>query len=53
MPKYVPNDSVEQLNEKMPTSSAADAVDAYGMKLQLVEGSTAAVTAALKSAVDR
>lgn len=32
---------------------AAQAVDAYGLKLQLVEGSTAAMTAALKSAVDR
>ena len=31
----------------------ADAVSAYGLKLQLVEGSTAGMTAVLKSAVDR
>jgi glycine betaine/proline transport system substrate-binding protein len=31
----------------------ATAVKDYGLKLQLVEGSTAAMTAALKSAVDR
>ena len=31
----------------------ANAVKAYDLKLQLVEGSTAAMTAALKSAVDR
>ncbi len=32
---------------------AANAVKAYDLKLQLVEGSTAAMTAALKSAIDR
>ena len=32
---------------------AANAVKQYGLKLQLVEGSTAAMTAALKSAIDR
>lgn len=32
---------------------AANAVKDYGLKLQLVEGSTAAMTAALKSASDR
>lgn len=68
VPKYVPIDSIEQLNENAdkfggkiigiePGSGlmreAADAVDAYGLKLQLVEGSTAGMTAALKSAVDR
>jgi glycine betaine/proline transport system substrate-binding protein len=31
----------------------ANAVKAYGLKYQLVEGSTAAMTAALKSAIDR
>ena len=68
VPKYVPIDSVEQLNENAdkfggkivglePGSGlmreAADAVDQYGLKLQLIEGSTAGMTAALKSAVDR
>ncbi|WP_323718463.1 glycine betaine ABC transporter substrate-binding protein [Paracoccus aminovorans] len=68
VPKYVPIDSIEQLNDNAdkfggkiigiePGSGlmreAADAVDAYGLKLQLVEGSTAGMTAALKSAVDR
>ena len=32
---------------------AANAVESYGLQLQLVEGSTAAMTAALKSAYDR
>ncbi|CAM3331183.1 glycine betaine/proline transport system substrate-binding protein [Paracoccus aminovorans] len=68
VPKYVPIDSIEQLNDNAdkfggkiigiePGSGlmreAADAVDAYGLKLQLIEGSTAGMTAALKSAVDR
>lgn len=68
VPKYVPIDSVEQLNEHADSfggkiigiepgaglmREAADAVDQYGLTLQLVEGSTAAMTAALKSAVDR
>lgn len=68
VPKYVTIDSIEQLNENAdkfggkiigiePGSGlmreAADAVDAYGLELQLVEGSTAAMTAALKSATDR
>lgn len=68
MPKYLPINSIEQLNENADKfggkiigiepgaglmREAADAVDAYGMKLQLVEGSTAGMTAALKSAVDR
>ncbi|MCF1473416.1 MULTISPECIES: glycine betaine ABC transporter substrate-binding protein [Rhizobium/Agrobacterium group] len=68
VPKYVPIDSVEQLNENAdkfggkivgiePGSGlmkdAANAVKDYGLKLQLVEGSTAAMTAALKSASDR
>jgi glycine betaine/proline transport system substrate-binding protein len=34
-------------------SDATKAVSAYGIKLKLLEGSTAAMTAALKSAVDR
>jgi len=68
VPKYVPVDSIEQLNENAakfggkivgiePGSGlmreAGDAVSAYGLDLQLVEGSSAAMTAALKSAVDR
>ena len=68
MPKYVPIDSLEQLDANADRfggrivgiepgagvmREAADAVDAYGLKLQLLEGSTAAMTAALKSATDR
>ena len=68
VPKYVPIDSMEQLNDNAdkfggkivgiePGSGlmreAASAVNKYGLKLKLVEGSTAAMTAALKSAIDR
>lgn len=68
VPKYVPIDSMEQLNENAdkfggkivgiePGSGlmrdAATAVTKYGLKLKLVEGSTSAMTAALKSAIDR
>lgn len=68
VPKYVPIDSMEQLNENAdkfggkivgiePGSGlmrdAATAVNKYGLKLKLVEGSTAAMTAAMKSAIDR
>ena len=68
VPKYVPIDSIEQLNENAekfggkivgiePGSGlmrdAASAVGKYGLKLKLVEGSTAAMTAALKSSMDR
>lgn len=68
VPNYVTIDSTEQLNEAAdkfdnkiigiePGSGlmreAADVVSKYGLKLQLVEGSTAGMTAALKSAVDR
>jgi glycine betaine/proline transport system substrate-binding protein len=68
VPKYVPIDSIEQLNDNAdkfggkivgiePGSGlmreAASAVNKYGLKLKLVEGSTAAMTAALKSAVSR
>lgn len=68
VPKYVPIDSIEQLNENAdkfggkivgiePGSGlmrdAANAVSKYNLKLKLVEGSTAAMTAALKSAIDR
>jgi glycine betaine/proline transport system substrate-binding protein len=68
VPNYVTIDSTDQLNDNAdkfggkivgiePGSGlmrdAASAVKAYGLKLQLVEGSTAAMTAALKSAVDR
>lgn len=68
VPAYVPIDSIEQLNENAdkfggkiigiePGSGlmreAADVVSQYGLKLQLVEGSSAAMTAALKSATDR
>ncbi|MBY5330733.1 glycine betaine ABC transporter substrate-binding protein [Rhizobium leguminosarum] len=68
VPKYVPIDSMEQLNENAdkfggkivgiePGSGlmrdTSNSVKDYDLKLQLVEGSTAAMTAALKSAVDR
>jgi glycine betaine/proline transport system substrate-binding protein len=68
VPTYVTIDSVEQLNEAAdkfnnkiigvePGSGlmreATDAVSEYGLKLQVVEGSTAGMTAALKSAYDR
>ncbi|WP_331372755.1 glycine betaine ABC transporter substrate-binding protein [Sinorhizobium chiapasense] len=68
VPKYVSIDSVDQLNDNAdkfggkiigiePGSGlmrdTASAVKEYDLKLQLVEGSTAAMTAALKSAIDR
>ncbi|QTG16843.1 glycine betaine ABC transporter substrate-binding protein (plasmid) [Agrobacterium tumefaciens] len=68
VPKYVTIDSIDQLNDNTekfggkivgiePGSGlmrdAASAVKEYGLKLPLVEGSTAAMTAALKSAIDR
>ncbi|NTB99045.1 glycine betaine ABC transporter substrate-binding protein [Agrobacterium tumefaciens] len=68
VPKYVTIDSIDQLNDNAekfggkivgiePGSGlmrdAASAVKEYGLKLPLVEGSTAAMTAALKSAIDR
>ncbi|WP_174021563.1 glycine betaine ABC transporter substrate-binding protein [Agrobacterium fabrum] len=68
VPKYVTIDSIDQLNDNAdkfggkiigiePGSGlmrdAGNAVKDYGLKLQLVEGSTAAMTAALKSAIDR
>ena len=68
VPKYVTIDSVDQLNgvaDKFGGKiigiepgaglmrDTANAVKGYSLKLQLVEGSTAAMTAALKSAIDR
>ncbi|NTE67097.1 glycine betaine ABC transporter substrate-binding protein [Agrobacterium tumefaciens] len=68
VPKYVPIDFIDQLNDNAdklggkivgiePGSGlmrdTGNAVKNYGLKLQLVEGSTAAMTAALKSAIDR
>ncbi|MHC5307458.1 glycine betaine ABC transporter substrate-binding protein [Bartonella sp. LJL80] len=68
VPAYVNIDSLDQLNEQAakfngriigiePGSGlmldAENAVKAYGLKLQLVEGSTAAMTAALQSAISR
>lgn len=68
VPKYVAIDSMDQLNANAdkfggkivgiePGSGlmrdAANAVKAYDLKLQLVEGSTAAMTAALQSAIER
>ncbi|MBX4905713.1 MULTISPECIES: glycine betaine ABC transporter substrate-binding protein [Rhizobium] len=68
VPKYVTIDSMDQLNDNAdklggkivgiePGSGlmrdTANSVKAYDLKLQLVEGSTAAMTAALKSATDR
>ncbi|UZE26124.1 glycine betaine ABC transporter substrate-binding protein [Pseudomonas sp. B21-056] len=68
VPKYVDIDSLDQLNANADKfggkiigiepgsglmNDATNAVSAYGIKLKLLEGSTAAMTAALKSAVDR
>ncbi|GHD19483.1 glycine betaine ABC transporter substrate-binding protein [Tianweitania populi] len=68
VPKYVTIDSMDQLNDNAdklggkivgiePGSGlmrdTTNAVKDYDLKLQLVEGSTAAMTAALKSAIDR
>lgn len=68
VPKYVPINSIEELNANAakfggkivgiePGSGlmreASAAVKQYGLKLKLVEGSTAGMTAALKSAIDR
>ncbi|MGN8273639.1 glycine betaine ABC transporter substrate-binding protein [Pseudomonas sp. SMN5] len=68
VPKYVDIDSIDQLNDNADKfsnkiigiepgsglmSDATNAVSSYGLKLKLLEGSTAAMTAALKSAVDR
>jgi glycine betaine/proline transport system substrate-binding protein len=68
VPKYVPINTVEELNANAdkfgnkligiePGSGlmreAAAAVKAYGLKPKLVEGSTAAMSAAVKSATDR
>jgi glycine betaine/proline transport system substrate-binding protein len=68
VPKYVTINSMDELNANAdkfggkiigiePGSGlmrdAGNAVKAYDLKLQLLEGSTAAMTAALKSAIDR
>jgi glycine betaine/proline transport system substrate-binding protein len=68
VPKYVTIDSLDQLNDNADKfggkivgiepgaglmRDTANAVKAYGLKYQLLEGSTAAMTAALKSAIDR
>ncbi|EJB03099.1 ABC-type proline/glycine betaine transport system, periplasmic component [Rhizobium leguminosarum bv. trifolii WSM597] len=68
VPKYVTIDSLDQLNDNADKfggkivgiepgaglmRDTANAVKDYGLKLQLVEGSTAGMTAALKSAIDR
>ncbi|WP_109514555.1 glycine betaine ABC transporter substrate-binding protein [Pseudomonas ovata] len=68
VPQYVPVDSLEQLNDNAEKfnnrivgiepgsglmNEASQAVKDYGIKLNLVEGSSAAMSAALKSAVDR
>lgn len=68
VPKYVPINSIEELNANAdkfgnkivgiePGSGlmrdAATAVKTYGLKPKLVEGSTAAMSAAVKSATDR
>lgn len=68
VPAYLDISSIEELNAQAdafggkivgiePGSGlmrdAAAAVEAYGLKLRLIEGSTAAMTAALKSAYDR
>jgi glycine betaine/proline transport system substrate-binding protein len=68
VPKYVPISTIEELNANAdkfgnkiigiePGSGlmrdAAAAVKAYGLKPKLIEGSTAAMSAAVKSATDR
>jgi glycine betaine/proline transport system substrate-binding protein len=68
VPKYVAVDSIDQLNENADKfggriigiepgaglmRDTTKAVKDYGLKLKLVEGSSAAMTAALKSAIDR
>lgn len=68
VPSYVTINSIEELNANADKfnnkiigiepgsglmSDAANAVKAYDLKPQLLEGSTAAMTAALKSAADR
>ncbi len=68
VPSYVPIESIEQLNENADKlggkiigiepgadvmREAEEVVSEYGLDLELVEGSTAAMTAALKAAVDR
>jgi glycine betaine/proline transport system substrate-binding protein len=68
VPKYVPVDSIDQLAENADKfggkiigiepgagmmRDTTKVIKDYNLKLQLVEGSTAAMTAALKSAVDR
>jgi len=68
VPAYVPIDSIEELNANADKFDGKiigiepgaglmretdDAVDGYDLDLTLVEGSTAGMTAALKSAVDR
>lgn len=68
VPSYVSINSMEELNDHAdkfggrivgiePGSGlmreTVEAIEAYGIDLQLIEGSTAAMTAALKSAVDR
>lgn len=68
VPKYVTINSLEELNANADKfggkivgiepgsglmSDATNAVKAYDLKLNLLEGSSAAMTAALKSAVDR
>ncbi|NEI74988.1 glycine/betaine ABC transporter [Rhizobium lusitanum] len=68
VPNYVTIDSLDQLNDNADKfggkivgieagsglmRDAANAVKQYDLKLQLIEGSTAAMTAALKSAIDR
>lgn len=68
VPKYVPINTIEELNANAdkfgnkiigiePGSGlmreAAAAVKAYGLKPRLIEGSTAAMSAAVKSATDR
>ncbi|MBV9563761.1 MAG: glycine betaine ABC transporter substrate-binding protein [Bradyrhizobium sp.] len=68
VPSYVTIDSIEQLNgvaDKFDSKiigiepgaglmrETADVISKYGLKLHLVEGSTAAMTAALQSAIER
>lgn len=68
VPSYVTIDSIEQLNDNADKfgnkivgiepgaglmRETADVVSQYGLNLQLVEGSTAAMTAALQSAIER
>lgn len=68
VPSYVPIDSIEQLNDNKDkfdkkiigiepgaglTRQTKQVIESYGLDFELVDGSTAAMTATLKSALDK